>query len=76
LTASVLVYPNPAEDVIMVNGAEGMLFEMIALDGRIVLNGNITLSANAIALDGVAAGSYMVRVINNEGSSVHQVIVK
>ena len=70
--ATVAVYPNPASQVLNVQ-AEGLQrVEMLDMAGRTVL----TTSSSRIALGGVAAGIYMVRVTTASGIHTEKVVVK
>jgi len=55
------VYPNPSQDFINVLGATGKSFEIIDLNGKTVLNGE--LANNAINIQSLNAGSYLIKIV-------------
>jgi predicted extracellular nuclease len=76
LTASVLVYPNPAEDVIMLNGAEGSIVELIAVNGQKVFEGSVNAKVEALQLTGISPGIYMIRITMSGQVAVKQIVVE
>ncbi|MFT7611438.1 MAG: hypothetical protein ACI9J3_000381 [Parvicellaceae bacterium] len=64
------VYPNPAQDVINVKGADSnTLIELFSLDGKLVAQNQ----GNSIQVQNLATGVYSMRI--NKGS-MHKVMVK
>ncbi|MEZ5047122.1 MAG: M12 family metallo-peptidase [Chitinophagaceae bacterium] len=75
------IYPNPANDVLTIQGKEYSLFEhqyaIIDLTGKTLVSG---LSQNdreiKISLEGLSAGVYFLKVWNQEGAEYQQKFIK
>ncbi|WP_238379341.1 T9SS type A sorting domain-containing protein [Cytophaga hutchinsonii] len=61
--AALIVYPNPATDVVYVNGSAYNAFEVIDNSGSIVLQGNADSEIN---LKNLSAGIYMILFYDSE----------
>ncbi len=74
----VSAYPNPTQGVIVVDLPAGNYnkYSVIALHGTIVMNGNISNADKQISLDlsGLAAGTYVVRLIGTSDNKSARVI--
>lgn len=65
------IYPNPAESVLYLQGAvQGSHYELLDLSGLIVRTGMITSEEEAVALDGLPQGVYILRL----GGQRHKVV--
>ena len=70
LTASLLIYPNPATDVITINIDEDIVAYNISvtdLQGNIVLQRNLPTNSIAIDISGLANGTYIIIAQTSEG---------
>ncbi len=65
------VYPNPAQDVLYIDGdVSDVTYELRDKLGRLVKSGQVY---GAIYLDGLVSGTYFLRIFNEEGkSSIHK----
>ncbi|MBL4708790.1 MAG: T9SS type A sorting domain-containing protein [Flavobacteriales bacterium] len=66
-----LVYPNPAEDRVMVQIDEDYRFNQVAIQvlditGRIVLDTRSSIALNSINLSGLDKGMYIIRITNSD----------
>lgn len=74
LTAEVMVYPNPAVDVLNVEANEEVEnIAIVALDGRVVLEAENTTS---IDVSNLTSGRYIYRVQTNSGAILTDSFVK
>lgn len=61
------VYPNPANDLLMVNipyGSKSSLYEIADLTGRAVLTGELASGNSSICLDALSKGVYILKIGN------------
>lgn len=73
--AKQLVYPNPARDVVYIQDAEHVKsVSVFDMNGRTVKDTGVT-AAGALSVDGLAAGIYLVKVVNKDGGVKSQKIV-
>lgn len=77
--ASVLVYPNPAKDVVNVNitgadarGTTGSLFNMT---GQIVLSKVLQNGSNQLDVSRLAPGVYQLRLVSNTGIQSIKILI-
>ncbi|MHB1276930.1 MAG: T9SS type A sorting domain-containing protein [Bacteroidia bacterium] len=69
------LYPNPTHSALLIRGDyRGAKYAIIDLAGATLLSG--TLFGNSIAVDGLAEGTYILRIIQNDGSRVSGKFVK
>ncbi len=71
--ANISIYPNPAQNMIRVNGASINSLEVMDLTGRKVLRNE---GVNTIDLSGLNNGVYMLRINANEGVAVRKIVKK
>lgn len=71
---NVNVYPNPAVDMLEIESNNGVA-ELYDINGRMVVEKELSKS-NIINVSALSTGVYMLKVENNEGTSVQKVIVK
>lgn len=76
LVAPVLeLFPNPTQTTLQIGGYyPGAQYEIIDLAGATLLSG--TLSEKSIAVDGLADGTYILRVLQDDGSTISGKFVK
>jgi hypothetical protein len=70
------LFPNPTKDVINLNWSEEVAtIELTDAQGKILKTMDVSDQKDAtLNLQNFSTGVYLVRVISNEGASVHQVI--
>jgi hypothetical protein len=70
------VFPNPARDVIQLNGARpGLRYELMDVRGRAVRTGLIQSSSMSISLNGIPGGNYFLIVEGSDSLPVSVVKV-
>jgi hypothetical protein len=65
-TSQLALYPNPANDYIMLSVSERLISEMYVIydiTGREILRGKINATNTRIALENQSSGSYVLRVV-------------
>lgn len=80
---NVSVYPNPANDLVNVTistpSAQKVTFQIVDMMGRVVntesmnIDGDYTYTTN---INHLSAGIYMMRVVSQNGKSIHKFIVE
>lgn len=66
------IYPNPANNMINVEGQDIQMVQILDINGRIAM----TTSQSRIDISNLNAGVYMVRVITADGITVRKVVKK
>ena len=70
-------YPNPTTNDITIDGIKGeQEYNLIDLSGKVVLNGTLSETMNTISLIALPKGSYHLRIKNEEGISIQQIVVQ
>ena len=71
--ASITVAPNPATDIITINGANIAKVELYTIDGKLAM----TSVENTINVSTLSDGLYVVRIYTNDGTIItHKITVK
>lgn len=78
--ADVKIYPNPAGEVIHVDGGDVLRVELFTVEGRKVYDSGQGVAAGArgtvdVSTEGLAAGVYGVRVSTTRGMSAAKIVV-
>ena len=69
LIAEVTIYPNPAQEQVVLEGVEtGSSYLVLTADGKQVLSGIVSSSLHEISLEDLTAGAYVVFVRNTNGT--------
>ena len=72
---SIEVYPNPATDHFYIRGGAYLLdIQLLTMDGRLVRQ--VSPTANAIQLDGLPAGVYLLRMDAGDKVEVKKLVVQ
>jgi hypothetical protein len=71
----VVLYPNPACDRITVANADGYVYEIIDVTGKVLLKGAIVSSVFPVDVNSLASGNYIIRIINGQFSEVKNIII-
>lgn len=69
--AQVAVYPNPANNMVMVEAENVNLVQVMDINGRVVLSSE---RAGRLDVSGLAAGVYVVRVVCADGVSTIKIV--
>jgi hypothetical protein len=76
---SILVYPNPARDVLNVNvtgaDANGTMATLFNVAGQTVLSMNLSNGSNQLDISRLSRGIYQLRLINNSGTENIKVVI-
>lgn len=67
------VYPNPMRDVVHINGSIGGAYEIIDIDGDVILTGEHN-GLSHISVDHLPSGMYFLRINTEQGSVVYKLI--
>lgn len=74
------LFPNPAADLLSVTWSEGvsntLTYEVLSIDGRVVLNGSLSRAANSIAVANLNPGFYLLKVRNANGTIESKPFIK
>ncbi|MBS1772631.1 MAG: T9SS type A sorting domain-containing protein [Bacteroidetes bacterium] len=63
-SSNISIYPNPADNSLHINGISEANYDIIAIDGRIVLSGKVK-SINAIDITSLTPGVYVIKILEN-----------
>ena len=76
LNEEVSVFPNPTQDIIKINVSEGGLvdYEMIDIQGRMVLSGSSDQSVIELDIQTLSEGTYQLKVVSELGQNTFKVI--
>lgn len=72
---NVMVFPNPANDVLNINFAEGANIQIVNNLGQIVLNIDNAKESNKLDVSAFEAGSYFVKITKDNVVTNHKVIL-
>ncbi len=73
----VSVYPNPATDVLNINGlTEDASIEIYALNGQLIKTIELALGTSAISVEELNAGTYIVKATTANGTLTSKITVK
>ena len=75
LNVETVIYPNPAKEFMTVQTRIGSTIELFTLDGARVAVAEALSATTTIAVDQLAAGTYMVRITDREGNSVLRPVI-
>lgn len=71
---TVNVYPNPVKDILNINAKGDYNYQLISIDGKIVKDGN--QSENAVNVQSLPTGIYIMKITQDGKTSSHKVIKK
>jgi hypothetical protein len=78
--ADIQVYPNPVKDVLTIVGdfaAVDASADLYDMDGRIVQVGSIHSGSNNVALQGITAGVYVLKITSGNGDAkIFRIVVE
>jgi hypothetical protein len=73
---AIMLYPNPASKAVTVACDAPAELTIIDQSGRTVLSTTLVSPTSVVGLDELPRGAYFVRLLNNQGTTVHKLIVK
>lgn len=65
-TTSWSIYPNPANDQITISGIDKAQYEIVNINGQVVMSGTIENGFETINISTLNQGSYFARIIGND----------
>lgn len=76
LESSLSVYPNPAQNVLYVEGQFSGNFNLINIAGKEVLSGDLTEGRNTLNINELPAGLYLLKVVSGEAVATKRIVIK
>ncbi len=78
LNQLVKIYPNPAHDVLRIDNESGapVQLELYSLSGQLIRSWNVSLGQTAANLDGIASGSYLVRIESARSVGFERLVIQ
>jgi hypothetical protein len=78
ISNSIKLFPNPATNVITIetNNLSNVVVEVYDLNGRLIINQNISQASNEVKLLQLESGVYLFKIKSKEGEMVKKVIKK
>jgi hypothetical protein len=74
---NIKVYPNPSKGVINITSAETLKsYKLVNLLGQVMLKGELQPSQNAIVIDSLSAGTYILNIIAADGKELSHKFIK
>jgi len=73
---NIKLYPNPAEDLINITGANGASYELFDNSGIVLKKGIIESENQIMNLQDVSQGIYFIKVILGENTFVEKIVKK
>jgi hypothetical protein len=70
------VYPNPAQGSVTVNTSVDGSIDIIDMSGKIVKSGSLNQGANVLEIQGLASGTYTIRMISQDGVYTRRLVVQ
>ena len=75
-TSLVSIYPNPANDIVMIKAEGTYKYELLNVYGTVVLSNSNVTGAQIINVSDLSAGTYFIKMINSTSTEIHQVVVE
>lgn len=76
LESNLSVYPNPAQDVLYVEGIASGDFNLINIAGKEVLSGQLKDGRNALNINEFPAGLYLLKVVAGDAVATKRIVIK
>ncbi|PLW94147.1 MAG: hypothetical protein C0592_03925 [Marinilabiliales bacterium] len=70
------IYPNPANDYVNIISDGSGYYEILNIAGQVVLSGQISAKLQTINTSDLNSGMYLIRVNNNNESSLQKLIIQ
>lgn len=70
---SILIYPNPASDILYIKNADGAKFKIVDLSGRILKSG---IYQNGIIVSDLNKGNYTIQILDKNFQKTEKFIIK
>ena len=72
----VSIYPNPANEIVMIKYEGEFNYQIIDLRGNIIRSENNIQGTQSINISDLQAGVYLIQLSNNEKTSVHSLVIE
>ncbi|WP_258104231.1 PKD domain-containing protein [Marinoscillum sp. MHG1-6] len=72
----IIVYPNPAQDILFIDTDRKLSFEIFNLNGVRLLNGQVSGSEYRVDLGALGPGEYILKLISPQGEFEGQLFIK
>ncbi len=73
VSEDISVYPNPANDIVNLNNVEGANIQVVDITGKVLVNMNAAQNSVAVDMSAFAQGTYIIRILNENGLTVKKV---
>ncbi|MBL4651728.1 MAG: T9SS type A sorting domain-containing protein [Flavobacteriales bacterium] len=67
------IYPNPTSGIVKIEGVESGIYSVVDINGRLILNGNLTANSSVDITD-KPSGVYFIQLVNNNNTSTNKLI--
>ena len=74
--AGLTMFPNPANDFFILDGAEGAMVQLMSAEGRLVKEWLEESSMATVSCDGWCEGVYFLRILKGEAVQVRRLLVQ
>lgn len=72
----VSVYPNPSNGMVYISSSNPVAYEVTTMEGKAIRRNISSESFNAIDFSNEAKGVYFIKVISNNATTVHKVVIE
>ncbi|MCU4164406.1 sulfatase-like hydrolase/transferase [Carboxylicivirga caseinilyticus] len=72
LESEIIVFPNPADDIITVKGVRCQKLELFSISGSLVLS---CYNSNAMNIENVSNGQYILKIYDDNGQSINKKVI-
>jgi hypothetical protein len=72
-----VVYPNPTSELINLRFeklSNGLMVQLVTIEGKLILEQQIESHLTSLDLSGLTDGVYLIRVIDDSGINIHQIV--
>ncbi len=71
----IYIYPNPTKNDLFVKCNDDYNYEIIDINGRVLVNGTIKSAINQISLKDIPSGLYFLKLSNSQGNHTEKIMV-
>ncbi len=72
---NIQVYPNPATELVNITNAQNSTLQLYDVFGKLILSDNVANNNYTLNVAGYAAGTYILKITNSEGSISKKITV-
>ena len=70
IASQISIYPNPAKNVVNVSSPIALTVNVMGIDGKILSSTNVAAGPNAVSVQNLVAGMYMLMMVDQNGELV------